>query len=274
MSDQIIPITKQSGTTSTEQAKPSQVTETVQLPSKGHYYPENHPLASGVVQIHRVTAKHEDILSNASLLKKGTVLDEFLRVIIATPNVTIDDFLIGDKNALFVAARKSAYGEIYSTKVTCPACEAKSEVEINLDTIKHKTVEFLSKRGENRIPFKLPHSGRNVVFSLLTHRDDADIDQELKAVAKLTKASSPEITTRLKYSIKSIDGESDRFKVKAFVDEQLTARDSLALRNFIREITPDLDMTFDFTCEECGYTGKLPVPMGVNFFWPSLNDVG
>jgi len=276
MPDPIIPITKPATSTSGTQAtvKSSQPTETVTLPSKGHFYPENHPLAKGVIEIFSVTARHEDILSNSNLIKKGIVLDEFLKALIATPNVTINDLLIGDKNALFIAARRSAYGDIYTTKIKCPECGAESNPEIDLSKIGFKEIEFAAAKGENKLSFKLPNSGKLVTFSLLTHKDDSDIDQELKALAKFggTNATSPEITTRLKYTIKSIDGETDRVKIKNFVDEHLTAKDSLALRKFVREHTPDMDMNFEFTCPACGHQAKIGVPLGANFFWPNISE--
>jgi hypothetical protein len=274
MADPIIPIVRSQYAAKTEAPKTSQPTITVELPSKGYFYPENHPLASGKIEIYQVTARHEDILSNTNLLKKGTVLDEFLKALIATPNVTTNDLLVGDQNALFVAARKSAYGEMYSVKIKCPDCEVTSNIEIDLSKLLPKTIDFsLAKKGENRMSFALPNSEKVVVFSLLTHKDDVDIDQEIKALAQYGKgATSPEITTRLKYTIQSIDGETNRLKIKQFVDETLTAKDSLALRKFVREHTPDMDMNFQFVCPSCGYQVKMIVPLGANFFWPNVTD--
>ena len=251
-------------------------TETVDLPSQGYFYPANHPLSNGKIEIYQVTARHEDILSNTNLLKKGTVLDEFLKALIATPNTSINDLLIGDKNALFIAARKSAYGENYTTKIKCPECSVESNIEINLSVLKAKPLnsDVLTK-GENKFSFKLPNSNKVVTVSLLTHKDETDIDAELKALAKFNgtnNTNSPEITTRLKYTIKSIDGDFDRGKIKNFVDTQLTAKDSLALRKFVRENTPDMDMNFDFTCPACGHQVKMNVPLGANFFWPNLTE--
>ena len=280
MADTTIPITKQTVFPSTglvvntPVVRANQPTEVVNLPSKGHFYPDNHPLASGTIEIYQVTARHEDILSNSNLLKKGTVLDEFLKALIATPNVSISDLLIGDKNALFIAARRSAYGDSYSTKIKCPECGVETVVDIDLSKLGSKEIDFsIAKKGENRISFKLPNSGKVLAVSLLTHKDDADVDAELKALAKFgSTTASPEITTRLKYTIKSIDGDTDRLKIKAFVDDKLTAKDSLALRKFVREYTPDVDMSFDFTCPSCGHQAKLTVPLGANFFWPNISE--
>lgn len=257
-----------------ESAKSTLPTITVKLPSKGLFYPENSPLSSGTIEIYQVTAKHEDILSNANLLKKGTVLDEFLKALIATPNVTINDLLIGDKNSLFIAARKSAYGEIYATKVKCTECGVESLVDINLDNVVEKDIDTSKLvKGDNKFAFTLPTSGKSITFGLLTHKDEADIEQELKALAKMgANATSPEITTRLKYTIKSIEGDPDRSKIKNFVDTQLTAKDSLALRRFIRESTPDLDMTFEFLCPACGHQARVSIPLGASFFWPNITD--
>ena len=280
MTDTTIPVSKPAAVnkaTSTPDApKVNQPIEVVELPSNGYFYPEAHPLSSGKIEIYQVTARHEDILSNTNLLKKGTVLDEFLKALIATPNVAINDLLIGDKNALFIAARKSAYGEIYNTKVKCPECGVESNVDIDLSKLVAKNIEYVgATRGENKLTFKLPNSGKTVAVSLLTHKDEADIDAELKALAKFGGANNtnaPEITTRLKYTIRSIDGDADRLRIKNFVDNQLTAKDSLALRRFVRENTPDMDMNFDFTCPACGHQTKMTVPLGANFFWPNISE--
>lgn len=278
MDNNIIPVTRQSGGISPKQpeaSKPSAPTDIVELPSRGLFYPESSPLSSGKIEIYQATARHEDILSNSNLLRKGTVLDEFLKALIATPNVSINDLLIGDKNALFIAARKSAYGEIYTTKIKCPECGVESNIDIDLNVVKLKELADINgSKGENRFSYTLPNSKRVLTLSFLTHKDEADIDAEIKALSKMGGgASTPEVTTRLKYSIKAVDGETDRLKVKNFVDNQLSAKDSLAIRRYIREVTPDMDMYFDFTCPSCGHAQKMIIPLGASFFWPNVNDI-
>ena len=278
MSDTTIPISKSAASTAKtapEAPKPTQPTISVKLPSKGAFYPSNSPLSSGNIDIYQVTAKHEDILSNTNLLKKGTVLDEFLKALIATPNVTINDLLIGDKNALFIAARQSAYGDEYVTKIKCPECGVESNVSIDLSKLEPKKLTEVSAKNENKMTYKLPNSGKVLTFALLTHKDEVDIDAEVKAMAKFggkNNTNTSDITTRLKYTIKAIDGNTDRVAIKNFVDNELTAKDSLAFRRYVRENTPDIDMNFDFTCPECGHQAKMVVPLGANFFWPNVSD--
>jgi transcription elongation factor Elf1 len=268
MADETIPVVKNNPAKTAN----SQPTVTVKLPSGGLYYPETSPLSLGTLEIYQVTARHEDILSNSALLRKGTVLDEFLKAVIATPGVSLNDMFIGDKNALYLEARKSAYGEIYSTKVKCPACGVESVVDIDLNLLKNKPLPVDAKRGENKFVFTLPNSKKTITWGMLTHKDEGEIDVELKRFSSLGATSSPEITTRLKYTIKSVDGETDRGKIKIFVDTQLSARDALALRRQVREVTPDVDMSFEFTCPVCSAQEKISVPLGASFFWPSVND--
>jgi hypothetical protein len=88
-------------------------TETVELPSKGLLYPEDSELAKGIVEIKYMTAKEEDILTNQSYIKNGTVLDKLMKSLIVS-KINYDDLLIGDKNAIMVASRILGYGAEYT----------------------------------------------------------------------------------------------------------------------------------------------------------------
>jgi len=243
--------------------------EYIDIPSEGYFYPSSSPLSSGRIQLKHMTAREEDILTNQNLIKKGVVLDELLKAIIVTPNVKLDDIVVGDKNAIFVAARRLAYGDKYSAKITCPKCGEENEVEINLGDVKFKEFDFTKyTKGENAFNFELPISKKNLTYRLLTHKDENDIDAELKGLAKISKTNAPEMTTRLKYTIIAIDGNNDRGLIKKFVDNML-AKDSISFRKHIKQNTPDMDMTFDFTCTACGHNERMALPLGVDFFWPS-----
>ena len=50
-------------------------TEVVDLPSKGYFYVDGHPLSSGKVEVKYMTAKEEDILTSQNLIQQGTVID-------------------------------------------------------------------------------------------------------------------------------------------------------------------------------------------------------
>ena len=233
-------------------------TETIELPSKGLLYPKDSELAKGTIEMKYMTAKEEDILTNQSYIKNGTVLDKLLKSLIIS-KIDYSQLLIGDKNAIMVAARILGYGANY--KFTYE----EEEHTIDLSKLENKEIDKeLFKSKTNEFDFTLPHSGNKVTFKLLTHKDEQDSKRELDGLKKINKNASPELTTRLKHIIQSINGETDKKDIRDFVDNYLLARDSRALREYINKIQPDVDLTFFPEGNESG----VSIPIGVNFFWP------
>jgi hypothetical protein len=76
------------------------------------------------------------------------------------------------------------------------------------------------------------------------------------------------VTTRLLFSIVSIDGNTDRSTISKYI-QFMTARDSLALRQYIDKHEPGIDMRHPFECKSCGHSEVVAVPMGASFFWPN-----
>jgi hypothetical protein len=235
-------------------------TETIELPSRGLVYPEGHPLAEGTIEIKYMTAKEEDILTNTNYISDGTVLDKLLKSVIVT-KVNYDDILIGDKNAIMIAARILGYGAEYKFTYN-----GKDEV-VDLSTLQNKPLdESVYQRGKNEFEFTLPASGNVLTFKLLTHGDERKIDQELKSLKKFSPDSSPELTTRLKYLIVAINGDRDTKTIREFVDTAFLARDSRAFREYLLKMQPDVDLSF-FPSNR---TESANIPIGINFFWPDL----
>lgn len=245
-------------------------TETIDLPSEGFFYPEDHILSKGTIELKMMTAREEDILTNQNLLKRGTVLEKLLESLIVTP-VKLDDILIGDKNAVFFSARRLAYGDTYGpVKITCPKCQSENEKKIDLSLMKNKEFDFTNfTRGQNLFEYILPYTKKTIGYKILTHKDEGMIDAELKGLARVNKNTSHEITTRLRAMIVSIDGNEDRNFIKKFVENEFPSTDSLSFRTHVRDNTPDLDMDFDFVCDECSYEERLSVPLTAQFFWPN-----
>jgi hypothetical protein len=247
-------------------------TEIVPLPSKGLLYPEGHPLADGSIEMKYMTAKEEDILTSQNLIKQGVVLDKLFESLIVTP-MRYDDLYLGDKNAIMIAARILGYGKNYTVEIDDPSSPGtKQKVTIDLTEIDHKEVDLsLFQNRNNEFDFELPQSKRIVTFRLLTNAIEKEIDAELKAMTKQINRSGVDrmLTTRLKHTIIAVDGERGRATINNFVDNELFAQDSRALRAYIRDIAPDLDMTFTFISESTGEALELAIPMDVSFFWPN-----
>ena len=63
-------------------------TEFVDLPSRGEFYPEDHPLHNKeTIEIRYMTARDEDILVNKSYIQKGVVLEKLLESVILDKNI-------------------------------------------------------------------------------------------------------------------------------------------------------------------------------------------
>ena len=237
-------------------------TEEVELPSKGLVYPEENPLSSGKVELKYMTAKEEDILTNQNYIAKGTVIDKLLKSLIVSKEIKYTDLIVGDKNALIVASRILGYGKDY--KFTYLG----EEHEVDLSTLENKKLdEKLFTQGKNEFEFTLPHSNTPVTFKILDEQDEQNIQANLKGYQKINKENFPEITTRLKYIITSIDGERGKKEINEFVDNYLLARDSKALRDYLVKIQPDVHMIFEREDYD-GNTEEVDIPIGVNFFFP------
>ncbi len=237
-------------------------TEEVTLPSKGLIYPQDNPLAKGTLEMKYMTAKEEDILTNESYIKNGTVIDKLLQALIVTP-INYNDLIVGDKNAVMIAARVLGYGKDYTFKLK------DEEHTVDLTEVADKEIkeEHLLEKGKNEFSFDLPTIKKNITFKILTHGDEKKIDTEVKGLKKINRGESAEYSTRLKHMILSVDGDYERKTVRQFVDNQLLARDARALREYIKEIQPDVDLVFDLETS-AGDVQGVRIPIGVTFFWP------
>ena len=233
-------------------------TEIIDLPSQGKLYPEDSPLAEGKIEMKYMTAKEEDILTNQSYIEKGIVIDKLLESLIVS-DINLDHMLIGDKNALLVAARILGYGSIY--KFTY----AGEEQEIDLSQLPPKKLDP-SITGTNEFNFTLPASGNDITYKFLTQGDERKISRELDGLRKINPNNAPELSTRLKYIIQSVNGERGSKEIREFVDKYLLAQDSKALRDEIRSKQPDVDLSFFPE----GSTTKRNIPISIDFFYPDL----
>ena len=231
-------------------------TEIIDLPSKGLVYSKDNPLSEGKVEMKYMTAKSEDILTNQSYIEKGIVLDKLLEDLIVT-KINIKDLIVGDKNALLIAARVLGYGKDYTFTLKG------EEHTVDLSTLENKEFDIIS--GTNEFSFTLPSSGNEITYKILNGHDENLIDQEIKGLKKLNKNSSAELSTRLKYIITSVGGDRDVKTIREFVDNYLLARDSRALREHIKENQPDVNLSYILDGGE-----EVTIPINLNFFWPDL----
>tara|TARA_R100001377_G_C3139349_1_gene92090 strand:- start:75 stop:713 length:639 start_codon:yes stop_codon:yes gene_type:complete len=211
-----------------------------------------------------MTAREEDILTSANLIKKGIAIDKLLDSLIVTEGIKIDDLILGDKNAVMVAARVLAYGPEYVCDITVPITGENIKHTFNLADCPFR--EIPDGINGNSFSIDLPISKKTIEFKLLTGKEEKLIDEELKASKKTGSDISPELTTRLRHVILSVDGETDASTINKFVQTML-ARDSLTLRKEINRIAPDIEMKQNV--EVGGEVVEVDIPLTTEFFWPS-----
>jgi hypothetical protein len=249
-------------------------TELVPLPSKGRYYPEDHPLHNTeTLELRYMTARDEDTLTSPSLLRKGLAVDRMLKNLIVDPAVETSTLLIGDKNALILAARISGYGDNYTYTMRCPQCTTRSKQTTDLQIVFNQSLDQevvtpaeVTDHNNGTFSTTLPKSGWEITFRLTTGADE-------KRLAQLTEAKKkknlPEttLTDTIKLILNSVNGNNDRLTISRYVDS-MPAADSRHFRTLYQDITPDLNMDVPFECPTCFCDEEVSLPLTAEFFWP------
>jgi hypothetical protein len=237
-------------------------------------YPQGHALHNQeTIEIRFMTAKDEDILTSRALLKKGLALDRLIGNLIVDKTINASDLLVGDRNAIIIAARASAYGHIYETSVTCPQCGESDKHNFNLlepkayiGTIDDSEYN-IKKSGNGTYIITLPHTEIDVEVRLLTGLDENRLIQRIQKNMKKKEDVSTTIRDQMLAYIVSVNGYGG-VEVIHHVVANITAKESRYLRGAYKTITPDLKISEHHECSSCSHEQELEVPFGADFFWP------
>ena len=244
-------------------------TDFVPIPSKGVIYPPESSLhMKEQLEVRFLTASDEDILTSRSLLRSGKALDYLLSSCIVDKTIKVDEMISGDKNAILTFLRITGYGPEYKTEIRCSSCSNDVEYDFDLGNIGVKDLEIQpEQKGDNRFKFDTP-SGFSIEFKFLNTAEERQISELQEKMKKATNSPLDQnITIRLKNHIISVNGDSDKEIINKYV-ENMPVRDSRAIRKYIEDHEPDLDMKQDFSCPHCGNSEEVEMPISVSFFWP------
>lgn len=244
-------------------------TEFVSLPSKGQFYPTNHPLhGKESVEIKQMTAKEEDILSSRNLLKKGVALDKLIQSLVVDKNINTDSITIEDRNSIIVCARISAYGAEYLTTVTCPSCNTKSKHKFDLSE-KLEAVDELpyvaSLESNGLFSITLPATKWVVKCRALNGYDEKHI-MRLTEVKKNSSDGDSLLLEQLKMTVVSINNVDDKAQIAEALSV-LPAKDAKYLRSTYQNTVKGIDMRQRFSCNSCDFQTEMEVPLTADFFW-------
>lgn len=244
----------------------------VTLPSLGKVYPVGTALHNvEQVEVRHLTAADEDILTSRSLLRTGKAIDSLLSNCLVDKSIKPEELLSGDKNAILTYLRVSGYGPEYDVEISCPGCGEDVKHSFDMSTLEMNPLELEPVVvGENRFEFQLP-SGDNVTFKFLNSLEERQISEAQEKIKKATNSPiDKNITTRLKHQIVSVNGEADLGFISKYVDA-MPVRDSRSFRKHLEVNDPDVIMKQDYTCNMCGVSQEVDIPITVSFFWPDAD---
>ena len=168
-------------------------TEFVDLPTKGRFYSEAHPLkGKETVEIRYMTAKEEDILTSKTLLKSGMAIDRLIGSILVDKSINVASLYASDKNAILVACRISGFGPEYETRVNCPACGTSAPYMFDLNECRpYFGNEQLEVGDDGTFAVILPVTKIDARLKILNSKEEAFLTQlaENKAKKNLPESS-------------------------------------------------------------------------------------
>ncbi len=242
--------------------------EAVPLPSRGVIYNNNSLQGTESVEIKPMTAREEDILTSRAYIKNGTVISKLIKSCLIDKSINPDDLISGDRNALLIALRITGYGSDYTLEINCPECGSTNKSTFDLSQLEIKRLKVdPAELGQNIFEVTLPVTKKSVKVKFLTGHDEREmmIISDRKKKSGLNTENT--VTDRLSRSILSIEGITDRNKINLFV-QHMPARDSLALRRFLDDYEPGINMKSHMVCSHCHEESEVDLPIGASFFWP------
>ena len=236
----------------------------IELPSQGLLYPNK----KDKIKVEYLTAFDENILTSPNILASGKLIDVLLERKVKDLGFDPKLLLEGDRMAIIIFLRVSAFGEKYIQPIIDPFSKKVVEGEVDLSTLEQKKLTV--KPDENGLfDFILPKSNKNIKFRLLTGKDEEEIeilDQQIMERSK--NEISTKTTLRLERSIMDIDGERDKIKISNIL-KALPIMDIRNLNKYLLEIEPGINFNV-IARTQGGESVNTFLRINKNLFWPDI----
>jgi hypothetical protein len=236
----------------------------IELPSQGLLYENN----KKSVRVEYLTAMDESILTSPNISSGNKIISILLQRKVKDLGMEVGDLLVGDRTAIMIYLRVTAFGEEYTQMVYNPNTEKYVESIIDLTKLEQKKLT-VKPNEDGEFEFVLPKSNKKVTFTLLTGKDDEIVDlRDEEEQKRSSDGISNKNLIRLEQQIKSIDGDRNKIMISNVL-KKLPIIDSRSLRKYIDEITPGIN--FKTTARtQGGESLDTFLRFGINFFWPEL----
>jgi hypothetical protein len=236
--------------------------DVIPLPSKGKLYKSK----KANVRLSYMTTSDENILTSPNLLKSGEFLEILINRKLLEPELRYRDLLPGDRNAIMLWLRATAYGEMYPVTILDEFDEP-FDTEINLSELKSIELE-VDANEEGLLEFTLPISKGLVKFKLLTCGDIEDIEALVKRDEEKNIPLNNTNTYKLEKMFVEVNGERNRTMITDFINYMRIA-DSKAFNEYVNTLDSGIDLNIEVGTPGGGSV-KTFLPLNVNFFWPNI----
>jgi hypothetical protein len=236
--------------------------DVIPLPSKGKLYKNK----KESIRLAYMTTADENILTSPNLLQSGEFLEILINRKILEPSLRYKDLLPGDRNAIMLWLRATAYGEMYPVTLLDEFTEP-FDTEINLNEL--KTIELNENPDdEGLFYFQLPLTKTEIKFRMLTM---GDVDAIEKIVADEKERNIPvnnSNTYRLEKMIVEVNGNRDRGMIRDIANS-MRISDARAFNEYVDSIESGIDLNIEVETPGGGSVATF-LPLNFNFFWPNI----
>jgi hypothetical protein len=185
---------------------------------------------------------------------------------ILEPGIRYRDLTLGDRNAIMIWLRATAYGEMYPVTILDEIGEP-FDTEINLNEL--KTIELeVEPDNEGYFDFMLPVSKTNLKFRFLTIGDIDAIDDQIKKEQENNILVNNTSTYKMERQLVEVNGNRDRNYIRDFASTMRIA-DAKDLNDYIDKIESGIDLKIEVTTPGGGSIATF-LPLTTKFFWPNF----
>ena len=233
----------------------------VPLPTKGILYKNlgDEQVANGEITLRPMSFSDEDILSNQSYIKNGTVFTKLLSSCIVN-DIDVRKLAAYDVFYLLYTLRKITYGDDYKFKITCAECKKEYEVEVDISDVEWEEME---DGVEPVATIKLPISKYTITINMPSLGDE----EEVNKISKKYDFSD----TILNYVVRTVeilDTDGDPINPNDYGDffQALPGRDRAEITKAFDKMENLTIPMVDIVCPKCHTEDRVSIPFTKEFF--------
>jgi hypothetical protein len=234
----------------------------IPLPSKGKTYRSK----KANIKLAYMTTADENILTSPNLLQSGEFLEILINRKVLEPELRYKDLLPGDRNAIMIWLRATAYGEMYPVTLL-DENEVPFDTEVNLNDLKTKECS-IDPDEEGLFTFVLPIMKAQVKFKLLTCGEIDDLEKTILDEKEKGVPVNNLTTYKFERMIVEVNGSRDRYMIKDFANS-MRISDAKSFDNYIEELESGIDLNIEVATPGGGSIATF-LPLNLNFFWPNF----